>query len=97
MEEISRRPEHGPEGQGAKPESHRGWLFFFFFFLQVPFKIFKIYLFFAMLGLCCCEGFSLVEERRWGQGGTTLHVRNSALDLQWFVLLQSMGSKGCGL
>ena len=50
-----------------------------------------------MLALCCYEGFSLAEERGWGQGGTALHLRNSALCLLWFLLLQSMDSKECGL
>ena len=31
-------------------------------FISFLFKFFKIYLFLAVLGLCCCTGFSLVAS-----------------------------------
>ena len=49
-------------------------------------------LFLAVLGLCCCTGFSLVAKR-----GASLWSRCSGFSLQWLLLLCSMGSRACSL
>ena len=58
---------------------------FFFFFNEF------IYLFLAVLGLCCCPGFSLVAA----SGGYSL-LRCEGFSLRWLLLLQSMGSRRAG-
>ena len=50
--------------------------------------IFKIYLFLAVLGLCCCTGFSVV-----GVSGGYLSLHCTGFLLQWLVLLHSTGSR----
>ena len=57
--------------------------FFSFFFFSILF----IYLYLAVLGLCCYDGFSLVEHV-----GATLELQCVDFSLLWFLLLQSMGT-----
>ena len=63
------------------PCGHFPSSFFFFFFLRF------IYLFLAVLGLCCCTGFSLVAASR----GYCLLWCTSFLS-QWLLLFWSSGS-----
>ena len=51
-----------------------------------------IYLFWAVLGHCCCVGFSLVggEQR-------LLSLQGVSFPLHWLLLLQSTGSRASGL
>ena len=58
-------------------------------FLILFFKILFIYLFLAVLGLGCCESFSLVASSR---GYCPVEV--PGFSLQWFLSLRSMGSRG---
>ena len=46
----------------------------------------KSYLFLALLGLCCCTGFSLVVENR-----ARLYLVYTSFSLSWLLLLQSAG------
>ena len=50
-----------------------------------------MYLFFDVLGLHCCEGFSLVLAR------DTLYLGCRGFSLWWLFLLQSKGSRAQGL
>ena len=61
------------------------------FFNEDHFKIF-IYLFLAVLGLCCCTGFSPVVT----SGGYSL-LQCSGFSLWWLLWWQSMGSRACGV
>ena len=53
------------------------------------FKIHFIYLFWAVLGLCCCVGFSLHSE----SGGYSLVVVCRLVFLWWLLFLGSTGSR----
>ena len=66
----------------------RGELFVLLGFLKNNF----IYLFLAALGLICCAGFSLVAAR----GGSS-SLWCMSVSLQWLPLLQTTGSRTCGL
>ena len=66
-----------------------------FFCVHVPLtlsKIFIYYSFSAMLRLCCCLGFSLVVTSRSYFLAAVLGLLIAVL-----LLLQSMGSRACGL
>ena len=67
---------------------HFPWVRHFTYYLIIIFKIIlKIYLFLAVLSLCCCTGFSPVGVSR---GYLSLHCTGF---LQWLVLLHSTGSR----
>ena len=46
----------------------------------------------AVLRLCCCDGFFLFVTSR-----ATLELWCADFSLRWLLLLQSMGSRMCGL
>ena len=56
------------------------------------FKLLFIYLSVAVLGLCCCMSFSLVEEV-----GATIQLWYTGFSSQWFLLLWRTGSRVHGL
>ena len=66
---------------------------FFFFKARLLLKIF-IYLFIAVLGLCCCLGFSLVVV---SGGDSLLAVIRLLIAVIRLLLLQSMDSRVHGL
>ena len=61
------------------------WPFFNFF--KIKFHLFIL----AVLGLCCCLDFSLVEGT-----GATLQLQYAGFSLPWLSLLKSRGSSMCG-
>ena len=62
-----------------------------FFFCLILF----IYLFLAVLGLCCCEGLSLVPERR-GRSLVVLRFLTAVASSVAEHGLQAQGLSGCG-
>ena len=75
---------------GIKPKISSWWLmsgpFHPNFYSRIFKIIFKIYLFLAVLGLCCCMGFSLIAVSR---GYSSLHC--TGFLLQGLVLLRRTG------
>ena len=64
---------------------------FFFFNGVLLFNVYLcIYLILTMLGLCCCEGFSLTAA-----SGDYSLLQHTSFSLQW-LLLQSTGSRQAG-
>ena len=60
----------------------------YYYFLKF---IYLIYLFLAVLGLCCCVGFSVVAA----SGGYS-SLRCAGFSLRWLLLLLSTGSRRAG-
>ena len=63
-------------------------IIFFISVLALLFK--KCYIILAVLGLCCCMGFSLVAVSR---GYSLVVVAGSSFSLPWLLLSWSMGSR----
>ena len=60
----------------------------YYYFLKF---IYLIYLFLAVLGLCCCVGFSVVAA----SGGYS-SLRCAGFSLRWLLLLLNTGSRRAG-